>query len=129
MIWGGFCAVRLNSAQPFSRLLLDAAEGMLVGPHFRASSHAVERGRVFQLETFQKSLRPTASKLRPVQAARTCSRQARPCDTRDRLAKESTMTAIASTAPVIIYRSEDERSSIVRPLAIDWMTMMPSSAE
>ena len=39
------------------------------------------------------------------------------------------MTAMASTAPVIMYRSDEERSSSVSPLAIDWMTMMPSRAE
>lgn len=32
------------------------------------------------------------------------------------------MTAIARTASVIIYRSEDDKSSIVSPLAMDWMT-------
>ena len=56
-------------------------------------------------------------------------RQARPWDTRERRARESTMTAIANTAPVIMYRSEEDRSSKVKPLAMDWITMMPSSAE
>ena len=55
--------------------------------------------------------------------------QARPWETRERRARESTMTATASTQPVIMYRSDDDRSSSVRPLAMDWMTMMPSSAE
>ena len=44
---------------------------------------------------------------------------ARPCETRERRAKESTMTAIAKTAPVIMYLSDDDRSSMVNPLAID----------
>src|SRR6202011_5671065 len=48
---------------------------------------------------------------------------------RDCRASESTITAIASTAPVIMKRSEDDRFSSVRPLAIDWITMMPSTAE
>ena len=44
-------------------------------------------------------------------------------------ASESTITAMASTAPVIMKRSDDERFSSVSPLEMDWMTMMPSSAE
>ena len=55
--------------------------------------------------------------------------QARPWETRERRARESTMTAIARTPPVIMYRSDEDRSSSVRPLAMDWMTMMPSNAE
>ena len=39
------------------------------------------------------------------------------------------MTAITKAAPVIMKRSEDDRFSSANPLAIDWMTMMPSTAE
>ena len=45
--------------------------------------------------------------------------QARPCNARDCRASESTMTATASTAPVIMKRSEDDRFNSVSPLAID----------
>ena len=39
------------------------------------------------------------------------------------------MTASSRTAPVIMNADDGVRLSSVRPLEIDWMTMMPSSAE
>jgi len=53
---------------------------------------------------------------------------ARPCDVRDRRVTESRVTASSSTIPVTMNRNDESRLSRVRPLEIDWMTMIPSSA-
>ncbi len=82
------------------------------------------------MDSFGAIFSSGAAKPRGV-SARRCpgADQARPCDWRERRASESTITAMARTPPVIMYRSDDDRSSSVRPLEIDWMTMIPSKAE
>lgn len=54
--------------------------------------------------------------------------QARPWIARDLRDTESSMTASSRTDPVTMQRYDESRLSSVRPLELDWITMMPSSA-